>query len=281
MLPDEYPELPTVTGEDVIRVDLDPAIIAQGLRHTLFAASADETKQILTGVHLQLEQQLIRFISTDGHRCAVYEHQKQEVEQVDSTGPHEDCQITIKNTGCSEMLKVLAKTKEPVNLAFNHAYLRLTAGSSSIICRRLEGQYPNALTLFPQFFATTIEIDRKQFTSALQRINVVADQKNYIVKCQIDRQQSEILLKADTEGSVGLETIAAEVSDLLPESSEENTPSQELVSLFAINSKYLLAGLSVIESEKVQLKINTALKPITLQDDGTMKYLIMPVQMRS
>lgn len=286
MLPDEYPELPTITGEDVTRVELDPEIISQGMRHTLFSASTDETEQVLTGIHLQLTENLIRFIATDGHRCAVYESQKQEQkeegEQPALTGTHQDCRITIKNTGCSEMLKVLGKAKEPISLTFDHSYLRLAAGSSSIICRRLQGQYPNVLALFPQAFATTIEIDHNQFTTALQRINIVADQRNFIVKCQLDRQQGEIILKADTEGSAGLEMLAAEITDALPESNgEEATPPQELISLFAVNSKYLLAGLSVIESEKVQLKINTELKPIVLQDDGAMKYLIMPVQMRS
>lgn len=178
------------------------------------------------------------------------------------------------------MLKALGKMKDkPVNLAFNHAYLRLDADSSSIICRRLEGQYPRALALFPSSFATSISLDRKLFVSALQRISIVADQKNHIVKCQLDRQQREIQLSADVEGSAGLEVIAAEIVDTLPDSSDEL--GQEGVSLFAVNSKYFLSGLAPMESEKVQLKINTELKPIILEDGQAMKYLVMPVQVRS
>lgn len=95
MLADEYPQLPTITGEDVTRVELNPEIVIQGLRHTLFAASNEETKQLLTGVHLQLEENIIRFIATDGHRCAVYQSDYGEEKESGFTSP-QACQVTIK-----------------------------------------------------------------------------------------------------------------------------------------------------------------------------------------
>lgn len=278
---DEYPLPPLITGEEAVRVNLSPEIIAQGLKRTLFATSTDETKQILTGVHIQLDQELIRFISTDGHRSAVY-----------TTGHSQEkdsaCQLTICSSGCAEIIRLLSKCKqETVNLAFDSSNLRLTVGENAVICRRLEGQYPKVLNLFPKSFLTIISFNHKDFLSALQRISIVADPKNHIVKCQLERASNEIILKVDTEGSAGVEVISADFLDNaeldVPEQGNVKDLEQPIfVDLFAFDSKYVLAGLNVIDSEVAKLKLNTALSPMLLEDEsGAMQNLIMPVQIRS
>jgi len=45
--------------------------LARALRATLFASSADEAKQLLTGVHLRFSGSHLEAASTDGHRLAV------------------------------------------------------------------------------------------------------------------------------------------------------------------------------------------------------------------
>lgn len=283
---DEYPLPPLITGEDAVRVNLNPEIIAQGLKRTLFATSIDETKQILTGIHVQLEPEFIQFISTDGHRSAVYKTERnQEKDSLEIAGYQNTCQLTIRNSGCAEMIRLLSKCKqEAVSLAFDNSNLHLTVGDSSVICRKLEGQYPRVLSLFPKSFLTTISFDYKDFLSALRRISIVADQKNYIVKCELERSSNEIILKVDTEGSAGFEVISAEFLDIPPEqeNTEEEPKTPEFINLFAFNSKYILAGLGVIDSEIAKLKLNTALGPMLLEDEsGAMQNLIMPVQIRS
>ncbi|MBS9769226.1 MAG: hypothetical protein J7F05_01470 [Trichodesmium erythraeum GBRTRLIN201] len=66
---EEYPELPNVEAGEVINLQSEALI--DGLRGTLFATSPDETKQVLTGVHLKVQTDGLEFVATDGHRLAI------------------------------------------------------------------------------------------------------------------------------------------------------------------------------------------------------------------
>ncbi|HBC40592.1 MAG TPA: DNA polymerase III subunit beta, partial [Pseudanabaena sp.] len=67
---EEFPELPQI-GEDGERTYLPVESMLSGLASTLFATSADDTKRILTGVHLTASADRLEFAATDGHRLAV------------------------------------------------------------------------------------------------------------------------------------------------------------------------------------------------------------------
>lgn len=66
----DFPSLPTVNATPI---NLEREAFLAGLRGVLFAASTDETKQILTGVHLQTRGEVLEFAATDGHRLAIVE----------------------------------------------------------------------------------------------------------------------------------------------------------------------------------------------------------------
>ncbi len=67
---EEFPELPQI-GEDGETTYLPVESMLSGLASTLFATSADDTKRILTGVHLTASADRLEFAATDGHRLAV------------------------------------------------------------------------------------------------------------------------------------------------------------------------------------------------------------------
>ena len=66
MLADEFPRLPLVESGEAARLSVESLV--EGLRGTLFATSSDETKQVLTGVHLRVQPEGLEFAATDGHR---------------------------------------------------------------------------------------------------------------------------------------------------------------------------------------------------------------------
>lgn len=69
MGPEEFPELPQVEAGEVAHLSVEALI--EGLRGSLFATSADEMKQVLTGVHLSLQPDGLEFAATDGHRLEI------------------------------------------------------------------------------------------------------------------------------------------------------------------------------------------------------------------
>ncbi|MCY7407895.1 MAG: DNA polymerase III subunit beta [Alkalinema sp. CAN_BIN05] len=263
---EEFPELPTIVDGDSAQLSAEAMI--EGLRSALFAASGDETKQVLTGVHLSVQDDGLEFAATDGHRLAVV----QTVAHPDDvSGALPKLDVTVPAKALQEVIKMLDRGSsstvavkfDPGQIVFEWAEQRLTS-------RLLEAQYPNYRQLIPRQFAHQVTIDRKALLSGLERISVIADQHNNIVKMSIMPESQTISLSVDAQdvGS-GQETIAAQITG-------------EGMDV-AFNVKYLIEGLKVINTTEIQIQLNTPTSPAILTPLGSLKmtYLVMPVQVRS
>ncbi len=263
---EEFPELPTIVDGDSAQLSAEAMI--EGLRSALFAASGDETKQVLTGVHLSVQDDGLEFAATDGHRLAVV----QTVAHPDDvSGALPKLDVTVPAKALQEVIKMLDRGSsstvavkfDPGQIVFEWAEQRLTS-------RLLEAQYPNYRQLIPRQFAHQVTLDRKALLSGLERISVIADQHNNIVKMTIMPESQSISLSVDAQdvGS-GQETIAAQITG-------------EGMDV-AFNVKYLIEGLKVINTTEIQIQLNTPTSPAILSPLGSLKmtYLVMPVQVRS
>ncbi|MGD1702293.1 DNA polymerase III subunit beta [Dapis sp. BLCC M229] len=278
---EEYPELPSVEGGDV--VSLPPEALINGLKGTLFATSPDETKQVLTGVHLKVQPDGLVFAATDGHRLAIVEtesvapegEEETEVRAIRESPVQEitEFEATIPAKALREVERMIGmgKSGSSVTLRFDEGQVIFELGEQRLTSRKLEGQYPAYQQLLPSKFTNQINVDRKQFLGAVERIAVLADQKNNILKCTIDSVNQEISLSVDAQdvGS-GRESMAAQISSDEPEE-------------IAFNVKYLIEGLKAIPSaSEISIQLNTPTTPVVLNPLGGLKmtYLIMPVQLR-
>ncbi|WP_346291913.1 DNA polymerase III subunit beta [Sphaerothrix gracilis] len=263
---DEYPNLPEVEAGQA--TELSPEVLLEGLRGALFAASTDETKQVLTGVHLLSETAALEFAATDGHRLAVVQTTEPPVEKaVEETA----IEVTVPGKALRELERVLQmhQGSEAIALRFDPTQVIFELGQQRITTRLLEGQYPNYRQLIPRQFSRQMTVDRKLFVLALERIAVLADQKNNIVKLSLDNEEQAIALTVEAqEVGSGRENVAAQITG-------------DSIDI-AFNVRYLLDGLKVLNTSEVQLQCNSATSPAVLSPLGgsKMTYLVMPVQIR-
>ncbi len=263
---EDYPNLPELESTEVIKISADALI--EGLRGALFATSSDETKQVLTGVHLTAAEESLEFAATDGHRLAV-------VNTVDDAGtstPNLEMKVTIPGKALRELERILQAypSSEPVAFQLDETQVVFDLGRQRITTRLLEGQYPNYRQLIPTQFERQLTLDRKQFVSSLERIAVIADQRNNIVKLSINNEQQSLALSVEAqEVGSGLENLPAQVT------------GDDLD--IAFNVRYLLEGLKALPTSEVQIQCNTATSPSVLTPLGGTKitYLVMPVQIRN
>ena len=279
MAAEEYPELPSIETGDSIHLAAESLI--SGLKGTLFATSSDETKQVLTGVHLKVQNNTIEFASTDGHRLAVV--QTENLSETDPDEELEEFEVTVPARALREVERMVAmrtvdnhggsKDDSPVviTLRFDESQVIFELGEQRLNTRKLEGAYPAYQQLIPHQFLNQINLDRRGFVGALERIAVLASQKNDIVKCSIDHVNQLIALSVEA-ADVGnaLESLPAQISGDEP---------KEL----AFNVKYLLEGLKVFNTSEVSLQLNAATTPVIVNPLGGIKmtYLVMPVQLRN
>ena len=272
MSADDFPELPMV--ESGMTLKLEASGLVQALKGTLFASSSDEAKQLLTGVHLSFSDRNLEAAATDGHRLAVL--QVDDALQVAASGHEGDDSsfaVTLPARSLREVERLMSgwRSEDPVSLFCDRGQVVFLAADQMVTSRTLEGTYPNYRQLIPDGFTRSLGMDRRGLIAALERIAVLADQHNNVVKFSSQPDQGVVLLSADAQdvGS-GSESLAAELSG-------------DAIQI-AFNVRDLLDGLKATAGERVMLHCNAPTTPAVLrpqEEEGGFTYLVMPVQIRS
>lgn len=264
----DFPELPTVDSQEALLLPVHALI--EGLRGSLFAASTDETKQVLTGIHLAGSQDSLEFAATDGHRLAVVEAATQnEDESKPVLSNLEGFNATIPARALRELERILAAypDTEAIKLFIDETQVVFELGEQRLTSRKIDGAYPAYQQLIPRSFARTVSLDRKQLLNSLERVSVLSDQKNNLVKFTID-------------GKAGLLSLSVEAQDL--GNAKESIPADITGDSgeIAFNVKYLLDGLKALPASDIQMKLNEGNQPVIFTPLGGLKmtYLVMPVQ---
>jgi DNA polymerase-3 subunit beta len=267
---DDFPELPMAQSSLPIR--LDPQVLVKGLKATLFASSSDEAKQLLTGVHLGLDAQGLECAATDGHRLAVL----QLANSAESAGSGAEeapdlLDVTVPARSLRELERLLSGRDgaEAVSLFCDRGQVVFQWADQVLTSRSLDGAYPNYRQLIPESFNRTLGLDRRSLISALERVAVLADQHNNVVKLTSDPLAGQLAISADAQdvGS-GSESLAAEISG-------------DAIQI-AFNVRYVLEGLKAMAADRVELRCNAPTTPVVLASagDDAFTYLVMPVQIR-
>jgi DNA polymerase-3 subunit beta len=260
--PADYPDLPQPAGEPMA---LDADALARALRATLFASSTNESKQILTGVHLQLDDAGLECAATDGHRLAV-------LRVADDGATGERFELTIPARSCRELERLIASCPgAPLQLRHQAGQLVVRCGDQLLTSRSLDGTYPNYRQLIPPSFSRSLQLDRRRFSQALERVAVLADQHSGTVKLRSDPDAGTVTIAADAQdvgsGSESMPVVA------------DGDPIE-----IAFNVRYVLDGLKAMGAEQVVLRCNAPTTPAVLSpvgDPDGFIYLVMPIQIRS
>lgn len=251
---DDYPDLltlgPTATPVALPAIELQAAITA-----TQHAASRDESKAILQGINLCATAEAIEAAATDGHRLSIY-------------GPARAADLPRVTVPAAVLRHVAGLTGDIITLTRDASVVRFSDDTITITTRTIDDTYPDYRKLLPGSFEHHVTIDRRGLIAALERVAVLADQHNSVVKLTIRDAQLTIRAEIQDVGS-GAETLA------IKSASDADV---------AFNVRYLLDGLKVLPTTQVMLSMNAPTTPAILQpvDGDTLQtYLIMPVQVRT
>ena len=273
MLSDDFPDLPLV--ESGTSLKLNPLLLSNAIKSTLFASSTDDAKQLLTGVNLTFDGYGIESAATDGHRLAVLNLNNiiSDSKEIDSSTHIEKFSITLPSKSLREVEKFLSTCdiSQPINFFIDKGQVVFISVDDIITIRALEGSYPNYSQLLPDSFEKELEFDRKEFISSLERIAVLADQHNNVIKVTAD-------------GSANLIKISTDAQDI--GTGYESLPASYMGEAFqiAFNVRYLLDGLKVIDSNLIKLSCNSPTTPAVfspINSDVNFTYLVMPIQIRN
>ncbi|NJK55371.1 MAG: DNA polymerase III subunit beta [Pleurocapsa sp. SU_5_0] len=271
----EFPELPTIDPESQ-KIELPIAVLNQGLKGCLFAASTELSKQILTGVHLKTQDvgkgggDILEFAATDSHRLAVVATNLNDVAS-ESTIELPQLAVTIPAKALRELERIVSNAAESdmVKVSFDEQVMMFEYSDRLLTSTKISGDYPAYGQLIPQKFSREIILDRKRLISSLELVAVFA-QKNNLVKFSLHNDNSQLVVSADAQ-DIG--------------NAEQSLPAEIMGDdiEIAFNIKYLMDGLKALPTTEIKMQLNEGHQPVIFSPLGglTMTYLVMPVQLRN
>ena len=256
---DQYPRIQEISASNPLV--LETSVRKNIINETAFAASTQESRPILTGVHFVLtENKNLKTVATDSHRMS----QKKIV--LEKNGDNFD--VVIPSRSLREFSAVFTDDIETVEIYFTNNQLLFRSENISFYTRLLEGNYPDTDRLIPTEFTSIVTFDKNNLRYAMERARLLSNAtQNGTVKLEI------------INGVVSAHVNSPEVGRVNEEIDTESISGQDLTISF--NPTYLIDSLKAINSEKVTISFISAVRPFTLKpSDDTENFiqLITPVR---
>lgn len=256
---EQYPRLQDMQTENPLV--LDTKTLKNVIAETAFAASLQESRPILTGVHLVLsDHETLKTVATDSHRLS---QRKLSLEK-----KSDNFDVVIPSRSLKEFSSVFTDDIEQVEIFFSNNQILFRSEHISFYTRLLEGTYPDTDRLISKDSNTDMTFNRDQLRYAMER--------------------ARILSNATTNGTVKLEVVSGAVSAHV-NSPEVGQVHEELDAIsvtgedltISFNPTYLIEALKAMTSEQVSLSFISSVRPFTLvpaDSQGEFIQLITPVR---
>ena len=162
----EYPEMPG--AEMGAREVAIPANVLQSaIEKTIFATADDDLRPVMNGIFFDIAEDKVTMVATDAHRLVRYSN----------TGvkPGVAASFILPKKPASLLKNLLAKEENEVKVTFGAKNARFEFGSTIIVCRQIEGRFPNYNAVIPQSNQNIVTVDRQTIINACKRVAVFAN----------------------------------------------------------------------------------------------------------
>ena len=253
---DEFPNIGEIKEEQKLSLDKD--ILKEMIKKTSFAASIDESKGIIVGVLIEMEEVSLNMIALDGFRMAIAREAMKNEEKK---------KIIISARILNEISKIISENEESNELFFilDEKKAVFLLDGTKIVLRLLEGDFIKYGDILPKEHKCRVTADRAELLNSIERASLLAKEgKNNLIKLSIFRDKVIITSRSE-EGNV----------------KEEVFVEKDGVDLdIGFNSKYLLDVLKVIGDESIVMEFNTSVSPCLIKpvEGNAYEYLVLPVR---
>jgi len=184
---DEYPRLPELQ-DDTRNLALPVEVLLKGIVKTLFATAEDELRPVMNGVFFDIDADKVTLVATDAHKLVRY---KAKYNSASVQGDERESFILPKKP--ATMLKnILPKESGDVAIEFDNKNARFKLENYTMVCRQVEGRFPNYNGVIPKENPFKIIVDRVSIMNALKRVSVFSNQGSNLVKLAFSANQIHI-----------------------------------------------------------------------------------------
>lgn len=171
-----YPSIPELNAEEKHEISLDVDVLVNGINKTIFATADDELRPVMNGVYINIEQNGITFVATDAHKLVKYTAECSTEEQSSFILPKKPANL-LKST--------LIKEEGEITTMFDKKNAVFKIQGYTLICRLIEGNYPNYDAVIPLNNPNKVIIDRIELLNGIKRVAVCSNQSTNLIKLDV------------------------------------------------------------------------------------------------
>lgn len=260
---EEFPSAVELKDPSVTVVQGD--ILATAISKTIFASGNDDLRPVMSGVFFQFGTDGLTFVATDAHKLVKYTR-----EDVQAS---ETAEFIMPKKPLNLLKSILAASEEEVTIEYNESNAKFTFESTELVCRLIDGKYPNYEAVIPKENPNKLSIDRNQFLNSVRRVSIFSNKTTHQIRLKI----------------AGAElNISAEDIDYSNKAEERLTCDYQGDDMqIGFNSRFLTEMLNNLNSDDVTLEMSLPnragiLTPADGLDDGEkVTMLVMPVMLNN
>ncbi len=260
---DEFPKSVVLDNPSSTLINGD--VLATAISKTIFAAGNDDLRPVMSGVFFQFSTEGLTFVATDAHKLVKYTREDVKANQT--------AEFIMPKKPLSLLKGILAGSDSDVTIDYNDSNAKFTFDNTILICRLIDGKYPNYEAVIPKENPNKLLIDRTQFLNSVRRVSIFSNKTTHQIRLKV----------------AGAElNISAEDIDYSNKAEERLTCDYQGDDMqIGFNSRFLTEMISNLTSDEVQLEMSLPnragiLTPTDGLDPGeSIIMLVMPVMLNN
>ena len=259
-----YPNLPELNAETKQSLALDVDTLMVGINKTIFATADDELRPVMNGVYINLEPQSVTFVATDAHKLVKY---------ASETAAEATASFILPKKPANLLRGLLPKEDGEITVEFDDKNVLFRLKNEVLICRLIEGNYPNYNAVIPANNPNKVFVARLELLNAIRRVAVCSNQSTNLIKLDISK------------GTINLTAQDLDFSVSAQESLPCDYEGEDIV--IGFKSTFLIEILSNIETTTVLVELADStragvFKPVyDQQPSNDTLMLLMPMMINA
>ncbi len=259
----EFPKAVELDNPSTTTISGD--ILATAISKTIFAAGNDDLRPVMSGVFFQFSTEGLTFVATDAHKLVKYTRSDIKADQV--------AEFIMPKKPLNLLKGILATMDDAVTIEYNDSNAKFTFENSVLVCRLIDGKYPNYEAVIPKENPNKLTIDRTQFLNSVRRVSIFSNKTTHQIRLKI----------AGAELNISAEDI--DYSNKAEERLSCDYQGDDMQ--IGFNSRFLTEMLTNLNADDVQLEMSLPnragiLTPVDGLDEGEqVTMLVMPVMLNS
>jgi DNA polymerase-3 subunit beta len=260
---DEFPKAVSLPSPS--KTIIPAHILGTAISKTIFAAGNDDLRPVMSGVFFQFSSQSLTFVATDAHKLVKYTRTDVTADQT--------AEFIMPKKPLNLLKGILGGSDSEVTIEYNDANAKFTFDNVVLVCRLIDGKYPNYEAVIPKENPNKLTVDRASFLNSVRRVSIFSSKTTHQIRLKM----------AGTELNISAEDL--DFSNKADERLSCDYQGDDMQ--IGFNSRFLSEMLNNLSSNEVLIEMSLPnragiLTPIDGTDEGEqVTMLVMPVMLNN